>query len=375
MFQDTGERLNYGSDMNRELKVPAALSIMLVGFGAMIFWCGKPIDEAGAELASADFSEIDAEIQDRPNAPHLIGLESDVPSVEFDEFLGKESNEPAVDVPVIDDISQTAPAGQETGGQLITSRPIGDSPSVGEFERKFDAEFDREFQFNDDFLNELDADLNQRGVAQQNSMPKPIPTSSTGPAPVKRPSASNDGWEVVETSPAENDSRYTASNTVSGGQTYVIQPGDTLSRIAAQFLGSSHRAQEIFEANRNVLTDPNRLRVGTEIVIPNRVRRPQQELTKPDGPVAESNPAEAVDERLSMFQPVSGRPLGRRAPDEPENVSSDAREYRVRRGDTLERISLRVYGTTSKARDIYRANADRLSSPNSIREGMTLLLP
>ena len=81
--------------MNRELKVPAALAIMLVGFGAMVFWCGKPQDDAGAETAHEDFSDIDAEIQDRPHTPHLTGLEnaSDAPASRQDQQSVADSSE------------------------------------------------------------------------------------------------------------------------------------------------------------------------------------------------------------------------------------------------------------------------------------------
>ncbi len=75
-FEIQGKAKTYGSIMNRELKVPAALAIMLLGFAAMVFWCGKSQDDAGAETAHEDFSDIDAEIQDRPHTPHLTGLDS-----------------------------------------------------------------------------------------------------------------------------------------------------------------------------------------------------------------------------------------------------------------------------------------------------------
>ena len=45
-------------------------------------------------------------------------------------------------------------------------------------------------------------------------------------------------------------------------------PGETLSRIARDFYGDGNRWPEILAANRDVIPEPNFLRVGTPIVIP-----------------------------------------------------------------------------------------------------------
>ena len=57
---------------------------------------------------------------------------------------------------------------------------------------------------------------------------------------------------------------------VGGGQgrTYKVQSGDTLSKISRQFYGDPNQYMRIFEANRNQLSDPNRIQVGQELVIP-----------------------------------------------------------------------------------------------------------
>src|SRR5262245_46344449 len=51
---------------------------------------------------------------------------------------------------------------------------------------------------------------------------------------------------------------------------YRLRDGDTLESIAERFLGTRARAEEIFEGNRNVLTRPDLLPVGTTIIIPPR---------------------------------------------------------------------------------------------------------
>lgn len=47
-----------------------------------------------------------------------------------------------------------------------------------------------------------------------------------------------------------------------------VEPGDTLSSIAQRYLGTSARAREIYELNRDRLRDMHSLRVGQELRIP-----------------------------------------------------------------------------------------------------------
>jgi len=49
---------------------------------------------------------------------------------------------------------------------------------------------------------------------------------------------------------------------------YVIQKQDTLSKIAKEQLGKAHRWKYLYELNRDVIKDPNKLRPGIKIVIP-----------------------------------------------------------------------------------------------------------
>ena len=51
---------------------------------------------------------------------------------------------------------------------------------------------------------------------------------------------------------------------------YTVKPGDTLSKIAKSALDNANRYMEIFEANRNILKDPDKIQVGQQLVIPRR---------------------------------------------------------------------------------------------------------
>jgi hypothetical protein len=51
-------------------------------------------------------------------------------------------------------------------------------------------------------------------------------------------------------------------------ETYTVQPGDSLSRIALQFYGKSSLWRVIFEANQHILSDPSSIRAGIVLRIP-----------------------------------------------------------------------------------------------------------
>ncbi len=51
-------------------------------------------------------------------------------------------------------------------------------------------------------------------------------------------------------------------------KTYTVAAGDSLSKIAKQFYGNVNQYMKIYEANRNVLSDPNVVKIGQELVIP-----------------------------------------------------------------------------------------------------------
>ena len=55
----------------------------------------------------------------------------------------------------------------------------------------------------------------------------------------------------------------------SGNKTYTVQSGDTLSKIAQNFYGNASQYNRIFEANRDKLSNPDKIQVGQELVIPN----------------------------------------------------------------------------------------------------------
>ena len=54
-------------------------------------------------------------------------------------------------------------------------------------------------------------------------------------------------------------------------QMYTVQAGDTLSKIAKEFYGNANKYHEIFEANRPMLSHPDKIYVGQVLRIPANV--------------------------------------------------------------------------------------------------------
>jgi len=61
------------------------------------------------------------------------------------------------------------------------------------------------------------------------------------------------------------------SATGSAGRTYTVKPGDTLSKIAKETLGNAGAYMDIFNANKDQLTDPNQITPGQVLTIPQHV--------------------------------------------------------------------------------------------------------
>ena len=70
---------------------------------------------------------------------------------------------------------------------------------------------------------------------------------------------------VSETTGTASGRVQTAGAGIGGGQqnrTYTVRAGDTLSKISREFYGDANQYMKIFEANRDRLKDPDKIRPG-----------------------------------------------------------------------------------------------------------------
>lgn len=90
----------------------------------------------------------------------------------------------------------------------------------------------------------------------------------------KKPDFSNVQSGVSSTAPTAPKADF--SNVQSGvtstapaaTQTYTVVSGDTLSKIAKQFYGNANRWHDIFDANRDQISNPDLIRPGQVLKIP-----------------------------------------------------------------------------------------------------------
>lgn len=86
-------------------------------------------------------------------------------------------------------------------------------------------------------------------------------TGTSGSTARKVDSGSGNDFSRVTGSPDSTARR-------AGGTTYTVGQGDSLSAISKRFYGSANRWQDIFEANRDQLADPDLIHPGQTLRIP-----------------------------------------------------------------------------------------------------------
>lgn len=96
---------------------------------------------------------------------------------------------------------------------------------------------------------------------------------------VKTEAEKNEIWTAIKTIPTwQNDVvadiKVTGGGAAApaaasaGGRTYTVKAGDTLSGIAKAQLGSAGDYMKIFEANKDQLSDPDKIKPGQVLKIP-----------------------------------------------------------------------------------------------------------
>jgi len=89
----------------------------------------------------------------------------------------------------------------------------------------------------------------------------------------------NQIWDAIKTVPSWQ--QEVVANIKASGQrsataeqtTYTVKAGDTLSKIAKQFLGDASAYMDIFNANTDQLSDPDKIKPGQVLKIPHQVHK------------------------------------------------------------------------------------------------------
>lgn len=127
--------------------------------------------------------------------------------------------------------------------------------------------------------------------------------------------------------------------------THTVQEDETLSSIAKQYYGSAGYYKMIYEANRERIPNPNFVRPGVRLVIPDA-----------NGSVAQRQNSDTAA--------ATG------------NAGSQATQtYTVKENDTLSSIAQRFFGSRTQWQKVYEMNKDRLESPDRLSVGTELRVP
>ena len=91
---------------------------------------------------------------------------------------------------------------------------------------------------------------------------------------VKTEEDKNEIWAAIKTIPSWREDVVADIKVVGGpaaapaAKTYTVKSGDTLGAIAKSQLGSAGDYMKIFEANRDQLSDPDKIKPGQVLKIP-----------------------------------------------------------------------------------------------------------
>lgn len=207
-------------DMHRDHKLGLALGVLVIGFAAALCFPRQPSGTT-ASLELSDSAELDASIE-------LLPVRA---------YTDAEASTPAGTQAIPPDAGEP---------KLPEAALPGSRSSAAELEL---------------FAGPPEP---LRAVAGRNGAPVQEATAWSARLP--------DGDVPTASSPAAAGSGSTPDSPgrTSQGLLYTVKSGDTLSGLAARFLGSTQRYLEIYEANRDVLESPNAIRAGLVLTIPDR---------------------------------------------------------------------------------------------------------
>jgi len=152
--------------------------------------------------------------------------------------------------------------------------------------------------------------------------------------------------EPTHSSPTTRPGSSTSTLTAS---THRVASGETFSSIAQAYYGDAKYAGKIAKANPNI--DARRLRPGMTIHLPGKGDAVE---------AASSEPGAASHAKHGLVKVVA----------------DNSKEYVVRSGDNLYKISMRLYGRGDKADSIYQLNKEQMGNDaGRLKVGMVLKLP
>ena len=220
--------------MHPDRKIGIAMGILLIGVVAALFFRNEPLAEEGTGLSASREQQLNQSLRDRdapiyldqPDSDFPQHVDVDAPAWNLPELFEQMNKKDTVPAPI------GLPAKKKQTEQQIveTIRPI-EPPQT---------------------------------ATTEISEPATADGRPTNPEPVNQ-------FEKLLSDAAQNPAQNQGAAASGQFTEYVVQYGDTLSEIAEKFLGSQSRYNEIYEANKDRMASPDRLRVGKAIRIPRQI--------------------------------------------------------------------------------------------------------
>lgn len=152
------------------------------------------------------------------------------------------------------------------------------------------------------------------------------------------------------------------------GKTHVVAAGDNLYQLAQRYYGNGSLWPTIADANRDALGSDNTVRVGMNLLIPDR--QPAAAKDPVSGPartdVARSTPAKTDNKKTTK---ADSKPEPKADP-KPETKNAT---YTVKKGDTIGVIAQRTLGSSKRAAEILKLN--NIKDADSLAAGAVLKIP
>lgn len=99
--------------------------------------------------------------------------------------------------------------------------------------------------------------------------PEPDPTPETTAEPASPATETPEAAAAPEAAPTPGSAEpETAETDAEPMETYTVQPGDSLWKIAEAHYGSGNRYHAIFDANRDILDNPDLIKPGQVLKLP-----------------------------------------------------------------------------------------------------------
>lgn len=251
--------------MHTDRKIGFAMGILLIGIVAALFFRNEPLIDTSVAKVSRE-QELNERLRERDVAVYL----QDEPAAGSEI---EENDEPQWSMP-LRDVLRNMDARNKSMPSPVGSARRGSSEEEQNSQENSEA---KRIPGSRTGLDDVLAADRKRPHASQrvepiaspteNPLPPLLPVVPSEPRPEPQTGPSS---PTVPTSPSEvaDSPQGPEFDLPAEFDEYVVKYGDTLSGIAQKMLGSQGRYLEIYEANRDRMSSPDRLDVGKPLRIP-----------------------------------------------------------------------------------------------------------